>query len=66
MLEVLDIASLQEKCYFSLTLAPLFVKDLINPQFLNSGARVVIMWGYTSGAKIYGVKVVFVKKWFWW
>ena len=32
-----------------------------NPQFPNSGAKMVIMWGYTSGAKIYGAKVVFVK-----
>ena len=53
---------LQEKRHFSLTLAPLFVKDLVNPQFSNSGAKMVIMWGYTSGAKIYGEKVVFVKK----
>ena len=54
--------SLQEKGHFSLTLAPLFVKDLENPQFPNSGAKMVIMWGYACGAKIYGAKVVFVKK----
>ena len=35
--------------------------DLENPKFSNSGAKVVIMWGYTNGAKIYVVKVVFVK-----
>ena len=51
----------KEKEHFSLTLAPLFVKDLVNPQFSNSGAKVVIMWGYTSGAKSYGAKVVLVK-----
>ena len=39
-----------------------FVKDLENPQFPNSGAKMAIMWGYTCGAKIYGAKVVFVKK----
>ena len=33
-----------------------------NPQFPNSGAKMVIMWGYACGAKIYGAKVVFVKK----
>ena len=50
--------SVQEKGYFRLTLAtPLFVKDLRNPQFSNSGAKVVIMWGYTSGVNIYGAKV---------
>ena len=32
-----------------------------NPQFSNSGAKVVIMWGYESSAKIYGAKVVLVK-----
>ena len=37
--------------------------DLKNPKFSNSGAKVVIMWGYASGAKIYGAKVVFVEKW---
>ena len=54
--------SLQEKRHFSLTLAPLFVKDLRNPQFSNRGAKVVIMWGYENGAKIYGAKVVLVKR----
>ena len=38
--------SLQEERHFSLTLAPLFVKDLRNPQFSNSGAKVVLMCGY--------------------
>ena len=51
----------KEKEHFSLTLAPLFVKDLVNPQFSISGAKVVIIWGYPSGAKIYGAKVVLVK-----
>ena len=55
-------SSLQGKRHFSPTLAPLFVKDLRNPQFSNSGAKVVIMWGYESGAKIYGAKVVLVKR----
>lgn len=41
-------------------LAPLFVKDLENPQFSNTGAKVEIMWGYKCGAKIYGKKVKFV------
>ena len=57
-----SVWTLPEKGHFSLTLAPLFVKDLRNPQFSNRGAKVVIMWGYESGAKIYGAKVVFVKK----
>ena len=35
---------------------------LENPKFSNSGAKVVLLWGYECGAKIYGVKVVFVKK----
>ena len=55
-----------ERGQFSITLAPLFVKDLGNPQFSNSCAKEVIMLGYTSGANIYGVKfMVFLKKWFW-
>ena len=36
--------------------------DLENPKFSNRDAKVVIMWGYTNGAKIYVAKVVFVKK----
>ena len=32
------------------------------PQFLNSGAKVDIMWGYKCGVKVYGVKVVFVNE----
>ena len=52
----------QEKGHFSSTFAPLFVKDLENPQFSNSGAKVEIMWGYANGAKICGAKVELVKK----
>ena len=53
--------SLQEKDHFIRILAPLFVKDLENPQFLNSGAKLEILWGYKCGAKIYGVKVEFIE-----
>ena len=53
---------LQEKRHFGLTLAPQFVKDLLNPEISNSGVKVVIMWGYENGAKIYRAKVMFVKK----
>ena len=50
-----------ERGQFSITLAPLFVKDLGNPQFSNSGAKVVLLWGYACGAKIYGAKMMLVK-----
>ena len=53
--------ALQEKGDFSLTLAPLFVKEWGNPQFSNSCSKVVIMLGYASGANIYGANKVFVK-----
>ena len=55
------LSTLQEKGHFSFTLAPLFVKDLGNLQFSNSGVKVERMWGYASGAKLFGAKVVFVK-----
>jgi len=61
LLFLLTKGTQQEKGHFSLTLAPLFLKDLENPQFSNSGAKVEIMWGYENGVKISGAKVEFVK-----
>ena len=39
----------------------LFVKDLENLQFSNSGVKVEILWEYKIGVKIYDVKVEFIK-----
>ena len=36
------------------------MKDLENPQFSNSGAKVEIMCGYKSGVNIFVVKVKFI------
>ena len=53
--------ALQEEGSFSHTLAPQFVKYLRNLYFSNSGAKVVIMWRYSSGAMFSGAKVELVK-----
>ena len=37
------------------------MKDIENPHFSNSGAKVEIMWGYESGLKFYGVKMKFIE-----
>ena len=59
---IIYIISLQEKWHFSLTLASQFVQNFLNLEISNSGVKVVIMWGYESGAKIYCAKVVLVKR----